>query len=62
MNIVNFKLEGMRSVSVLMHYSDICLEFLKKTTKFISKDSRFAVRDLNPGSAGDEVRMLSTPW
>jgi hypothetical protein len=45
----------MRSVSVLVYYSNIDLEVLKKATKYINKDSRFVVRDLNPGPAEDKV-------
>jgi hypothetical protein len=49
MAIKEYKLERKRSCPSLYHYSGLCLEGLRRTTKKLSHDGQSPVRDLKSG-------------
>jgi hypothetical protein len=59
--MMNWKrFERKRSWSVLRYYPDICLDGLRKTTKYLNLHSRFAGKYLKPGSSEYETRVLTS--
>jgi hypothetical protein len=55
-------LDGSCRGLILRHYSGVCLEIQRNTTKNLSQDIRSPGRDLNAGYCRHEARMLTTTF